>query len=98
MIFFNFFTDHQQLRWNLNIIWLSPFVILCLVSLLFGMNRTGWFRIVFILASAFLLLLVVLPQHINNAAIPLIVILILRSSARAGYSWNPFALPYLTQL
>jgi len=98
MIFFNFFTDHQQLRWNLNIIWLSPFVILCLVSLIFNMNRTSWFRIVFLLTASFLLLMVVLPQHINNATIPLIVILMLRSSARAGYGWNPFTLPYLTQL
>lgn len=98
MIFFNFFTDHQQLRWNLNIIWLSPFVILCLVSLIFNMNRTLWFRIVFLLSAAFVLLIVVLPQHINIAAVPLIIILVLRSSARAGYSWNPFALPNLTQL
>src|SRR5450759_1920822 len=32
MIFFNFFTDHQQMKWNLNIIWLNPFIFVCPVS------------------------------------------------------------------
>jgi hypothetical protein len=98
MIFFNFFTDHHQLRWNLNIIWLNPFIILCLTSLVFKKNWSGWFRIVFYLAVLFLLFLAVLPQHINNAFFPLIIILMIRSSIRAGFEWNPFTLPYLTQL
>jgi FtsH-binding integral membrane protein len=67
MIFFNFFTDHHQLRWNLNIIWLNPFIILCLTSLVFKKDWSGWFGIVFYLAVLFLLFLAVLPQHINNA-------------------------------
>lgn len=98
MIFFNFFTDHPQLRWNLNIVWLNPFVIVCLISLLLNRNWQKWFRLVFYLATTFILLLVVLPQHINNAFVPLIIILILRSSVRAGFKWNPLSLPYLTQL
>lgn len=98
MIFFNFFTDHHQLRWNLNIIWLNPFIILCLTSLVFKKDWSGWFRIVFYLAVLFLLFLAVLPQHINNAFFPLIIILMIRSSIRAGFSWNPLTLPYLTQL
>ncbi len=98
MIFFNFFTDHHQLRWNLNIIWLNPFIILCLTSLVFKKNWSGWFRIVFYLAVLFLLFLAVLPQHINNAFFPLIIILMIRSSIRAGFEWNPLTLPYLTQL
>ncbi len=32
MIFFNFFTDHQQMKWNLNILWLNPFIILCFIK------------------------------------------------------------------
>ena len=98
MIFFNFFTDHHQLRWNLNIIWLNPFIILCLTSLIFKKDWSGWFRIVFYLTVLFLLFLAVLPQHINNAFFPLIIILMIRSSIRAGFSWNPLTLPYLTQL
>lgn len=98
MIFFNFFTDHHQLRWNLNIIWLNPFIILCLTSLVFKKDWSGWFRIVFYLTVLFLLFLAVLPQHINNAFFPLIIILMIRSSIRADFSWNPLTLPYLTQL
>jgi hypothetical protein len=98
MIFFNLFTDHQQMKLNLNIIWLNPFIIVCLASLILKRNWKIWFRTVFYLAAVFLLLLVVLPQHINNAYIPLIIILILRSSVRAGFTWNPLTLPYLTQL
>jgi hypothetical protein len=97
MIFFNFFTDHQQTRWNLNIIWLNPFILVCLAGLILKKKWETWFRIVFYLSVLFLLFLVVLPQHINEAYLPLIVILILRSSVRAGFSWNPLTLPYLTE-
>jgi hypothetical protein len=98
MIFFNFFTDHQQMKWNLNILWLNPFIILCLLSLLFKKEWQLWFRLVFFLAAGFLVFLVVLPQHINNAFVPLIFTLILRSSVRANFSWNPLTIPYLTEL
>ncbi len=98
MIFFNFFTDHHQMKWNLNILWLNPFIIVCLISLLFKKERLLWFRLVFYLAAGFLVFLVVLPQHINNAFLPLIFILVLRSSVRANFSWNPLNLPYLTEL
>jgi hypothetical protein len=98
MIFFNFFTDHQQMKWNLNIIWLNPFIIICLISLIFKKDWEVWFRIVFFLAAGFLVSLVILPQSINNAFYPVIGILILRSSVRAIFSWNPLTIPYLTQL
>jgi len=98
MIFFNFFTDHQQMKWNLNIIWLNPFIILCLISLFLKKECQIWFRIVFFLAAGFLVSLLILPQSINNAFVPLIGILILRSSARANFYWNPLTIPYLTQL
>jgi hypothetical protein len=98
MIFFNFFTDHQQMKWNLNILWLNPFIILCLISLLLKKDWLTWFRLVFFMAAGFLVLLVVLPQQINNAFVPLIIILILRSSIRSCFSWNPLTIPYLTQL
>jgi len=98
MVFFNFFSDHNQLKWNLNIIWLNPFIMVCLVSLLSGRNWMNWFRLVFFLSALFLALLIILPQQINNGFVPLIIILILRSSVRAGFNWNPLTLPYLTQL
>jgi Domain of unknown function (DUF4105) len=98
MIFFNFFTDHQQMKWNLNILWLNPFIILCLINILFKKDWLIWFRLVFLMAAGFLVLLVVLPQHINNAFVPLIIVLILRSSVRSNFPWNPLTLPYLTQL
>jgi len=98
MIFFNLFTDHQQLKSNLNIIWLSPFVILCLLSLVLKKNWSIWFRIVFFLSVGFLVFLVFLPQDINNSFVPLIGILIVRSSVRSEFSWNPLTIPYLTQL
>ena len=92
LIFFNFFTDHQQMKWNLNIIWLNPFILLCLHSVI--MNRAGtiWFRIVFILSTIFLVVLIVLPQAFNIAFFPLMIMLLFRSSVRAGFEWNPLTL------
>ena len=34
IFFFNFFTDHVQMRGNLHILWLSPFVITSLIALI----------------------------------------------------------------
>lgn len=96
MIFFNFFTEHLQLRWNLNIIWLNPLIPVCLILLILNAGRTRWFRLVFWLGVFFLLIAAALPQKFNNAMFPLTVLLILRSSVRAGYKWNPFTLPDLT--
>ena len=98
MIFSNFFTDHPQLRWNLNIIWLNPILLVCLENVLRNRNLRIWFRITFYLAAGFLLFLVILPQQINNAFVPIIIMLALRSSIRAGFSWNPLKLPFLTEL
>jgi hypothetical protein len=92
MIFFNFFTDHQQMRWNLNIIWLNPFIIFCLVTLILKKAGTVWFRILFYITGAFLVLHFFLPQEFNIAIIPLAVILLIRSSVRAGFEWNPLKL------
>jgi heme/copper-type cytochrome/quinol oxidase subunit 4 len=92
MIFFNFFTDHSQMKWNLNIIWLSPFIILCLATLLLNTLGALWFRIVFYISAAFLLLNIFLPQDFNIAIYPLVLILLIRSSLRAGFEWNPFSL------
>lgn len=96
MIFFNFFTDHQQMRWNLNIIWLNPAILFCLASLVSNKHWQMWFRITFFLAAGFLAFVIILPQEINDAFVPLIITLAIRSSVRSGFSWNPLSQPHLT--
>jgi hypothetical protein len=92
MIFFNFFTDHQQMKWNLNIIWLNPFIIICLVMLILNKTATIWFRIVFFISAGFLVLHFILPQEFNLAFFLLTIILIIRSSVRSEFDWNPLTL------
>jgi len=89
MIFFNFFTDHQQMRMNLNIIWLNPIIIVCLIMILLNKPVQIWFRTVFVLTALFLVLHFFLPQDFNLAFIPLAVIMLVRSSHMSGYEWNP---------
>lgn len=95
MIFFNFFTDHPQTEMNLNIIWLNPFLLICLVMLIIKKAGTVWFKIVFFITITFLALMFLLPQGFNLAVIPLILILIIRSSARGKFSWNPLSVDEL---
>jgi len=92
MIFFNFFTDHQQMRMNLNIIWLNPFIIVCLIVLLLNKNGIIWFRIVFFILAVFLVFHFVLPQEFNMAFSLMAIILLIRSSVRCGFRWNPLTL------
>src|ERR1035437_7179369 len=92
MIFFNFFTDHQQMKWNLNIIWLNPFIIICLVMLILNKTATIWFRVVFFISASFLVLHFILPQEFNLAFFLLTIILIIRSSVRSEFDWNPLTL------
>jgi hypothetical protein len=92
MIFFNFFTDHQQMRWNLNIIWLNPFIIVCLIMLIINRAGTLWFRIVFFISAGFLVLHFILPQEFNIAFSLLAIILLIRSSVRSEFEWNPLSM------
>jgi hypothetical protein len=89
MIFFNFFTDHQQMKWNLNIIWLNPFIIICLFMLILNKTGTLWFRIVFYISAGFIVLHFILPQEFNISFFLLAIILVIRSSVRCDFSWNP---------
>jgi hypothetical protein len=93
MIFFNFFTDHEQMRLNLNILWLNPFIIVCLILLILNKAGTIWFRIVFYISAAFLVLHFILPQEFNISFFLLAIILLIRSSVRCEFSWNPLNLP-----
>jgi len=91
MIFFNFFTDHQQMKWNLNILWFNPAVIICLLYLIFRKSGAIWFRVVFFLSLLFLPIIIIVPSAINNSFVPVLLILIFRSSARGNFIWNPFS-------
>jgi hypothetical protein len=92
MIFFNFFTDHQQMRWNLNIIWFNPFILFCLFCILFKKPGEQWFRIVFFFSVVFLPLILIVPYAINSSFVPVILILVLRSSVRGKFKWNPLSM------
>jgi hypothetical protein len=90
MVFFNFFTDHQAMKMNLNIIWLNPFLIVALIALFTKNKNPLWFKIVFLTSSGFLLSFAILPQSINIAFIPLILTLIIRSLARSKFRFATF--------
>jgi hypothetical protein len=96
MIFFNFFTDHQQMRLNLNIIWLNPFIILCLILLILNKTAKSWFRIVFYISAGFLVMHYILPQEFNISFFLLAIIILIRSSVRCEFSWNPLNIKPLT--
>jgi Domain of unknown function (DUF4105) len=92
MIFFNFFTDHQQMKWNLNIIWLNPFIMVCLLMLILNRAGTIWFRLVFFISAGFIIIHNVLPQAFNLSFYLLAFILLVRSSVRSEFDWNPLSL------
>ncbi len=91
MLFFNFFTDHQQMKMNPNIVWLSPFIILCLISILFNKRWYIWFRIVFVLNVIWFFVLLIFPHSSNGVFLPVLLILAVRSSVRAEFKWNPLS-------
>jgi hypothetical protein len=93
MIFFNFFTDHQQMKLNLNIIWFNPVIIICFFYLILKKIGEIWFRIVFYLSIIFIPMIIILPYAINNSFVPVLLILMLRSSVRGRFSWNPLFVP-----
>jgi hypothetical protein len=91
IVFFNFFTDHQAMKMNLNIIWLNPLLVAAFVTLFMKKEYSIWFRLILIASLGFLVSLVIIPQTINVGAIPIILILIIRSFARSKFSF-PFRL------
>jgi hypothetical protein len=91
MIFFNFFTDHQQMKLNINIIWFNPVIIICLFSLIFRKTGEIWFRVVFYLSVIYLPLILIFPYATNSSFVPVMLILVLRSSARGNFKWNPLS-------
>lgn len=92
MIFSNFMTDHWQLKKNLHILWLSPFLFVCLAAVILRKEWYIWFRIVFVFCLIFLAILIIFPGGINAVFMPLILLLAHRSSARSDFIWNPLSL------
>ena len=92
MFYFNLLTVHQSTKMNLNIIWLNPFIILCLISLVTNKAGVIWFRLVFYTSVLFLLVSIILPQEFSRALVPMCLILAFRSSARSAFEWNPFTI------
>jgi len=89
MIFFNFFTDHQQMKVNYNLLWLNPFIILCLISVILKTGGNLWFRVVFFISGAFLVIQYFLPQTFDMPLLILDLILIVRCAIRGNFTWNP---------
>jgi hypothetical protein len=57
-------------------------------------NKTGliWFRIVFYISAVFLVLQLVLPQEFHMGFLLLDIIILIRSSVRSDFDWNPLTL------
>jgi hypothetical protein len=78
LLFSTFFTDHQALKWNTNVIWLSPLVIISLIHLVFRVKAVYWYRINLTVTALFLALSPFIPQSLNRYLVPVILILIIR--------------------
>jgi hypothetical protein len=89
MIFFTFFTDHQAMKMNLNVLWINPVLILCLLSLFFKRFGLTGFRIIFFTSLLFFCSVPFIPQHIDRTFIPLILLLCVRSLDNSDFKWNP---------
>lgn len=83
-IFFNFITDHDATKMNLNIIWLNPILFIAFYSLFTNKKMFIWFRIIAITSIGFIISLIFIPQSINLAFIPIMLLLIVRSISRSG--------------
>jgi len=90
MVFFDFFADHQAMKMNFNILWLNPFLIIAFLALFAKKKNPIWFKIVFLSSIVFLLSIVIIPQSINLACVPIILILSLRSLARSKFRFAAF--------
>jgi hypothetical protein len=92
MLFFNFFTDHEQMKQNLNILWLNPFLFVGLAALFIRKELHIWYKIIFLLCILSFVIQLILPSAFNSAFLPLTMIIIIRASVRAGFSWNPVSI------
>ncbi|HPF04005.1 MAG TPA: hypothetical protein PLE95_12420, partial [Bacteroidales bacterium] len=75
---------------NLTMLWISPFIPVCLLALILNRDWVIVFRLVFILSLLSFVIVTLFPNIANTAFVPLILIILLRSSARSEFTWNPF--------
>jgi hypothetical protein len=78
MIFSNFFTSHGPMKWNLNLIWLSPLLVVTLLHLVAGIKKVYWYRFNLTVTALFLVLSPLIPQSLNRYMVPLLLILVVR--------------------
>ncbi|HEV8286341.1 MAG TPA: DUF4105 domain-containing protein [Chitinophagaceae bacterium] len=83
ILFMWFGTDHQTCRNNFNLVWAFPFHFFVVF---FIFKKPDWLRYYFLVNAIVLVLLLItwkwLPQEMNNALLPIICLLILRSVIR----------------
>ena len=83
ILFMWFATDHPECKNNFNIAWALP---LHLVIVFFIFQKRAWLRYYFLANSILLLMLLIcwkwIPQELNNALIPVVALILLRSAAR----------------
>ena len=83
LLFMWFGTDHPECKNNFNLAWALPFHF---VIVFFLFRKWRWLQYYFFINSILLLLLLILwkwvPQEMNNALIPFICLLLLRSYAQ----------------
>jgi hypothetical protein len=83
LLFMWFGTDHPECKNNFNLVWAFPFHI---IIIFFLYKKRNWVRRYFLFNSILLLALLVfwkwLPQEMNNALLPLVCLLLLRSFIR----------------
>ncbi len=84
MLFCNFFTDHEAMRMNLHLVWLNPILFIAFIALFIKSRPTIWFKIILMITVGFLLSLMVIPQSVNLAVIPVMLILVIRSAMRSN--------------
>ena len=89
ILFLWFFTDHQSMGPNFNILWALP-IHLPLITVLFRKNRPTWVKSYFKYHSIFILLLIaawpILPQSLPYTILPFVVLILIRSVFNATRS------------
>jgi hypothetical protein len=78
LIFTIFMTDHGALKWNLNIIWLSPLVLISLIQVVLKATKPYWYRVNLAVSAVLLVAAPLLPQSFNRYFVPVMLILIIR--------------------
>jgi hypothetical protein len=79
LLFMWFGTDHRVTQNNYNLLWGLPTHLLAAFVLYRKTWTVTYFRVVFWLTAALLALWAFLPQEMNNALLPLIILILLRS-------------------